>query len=51
MAPSARSRQFPEFATERELAAEVKREEPILVVIGNPPYNGYAGMAMAEEPS
>lgn len=40
---------FPEFATERELAAEVKREEPILVVIGNPPYNGYAGMAMAEE--
>jgi hypothetical protein len=27
----------------------VKREEPILVVIGNPPYNGYAGMAMAEE--
>lgn len=40
---------FPEFAAERELAAEVKREEPILVVIGNPPYNGYAGMAMAEE--
>jgi predicted helicase len=40
---------FPEFATERELAAEVKREEPILVVIGNPPYNGYAGMAMDEE--
>ena len=40
---------FPEFATERELAAEVKREEPILVVMGNPPYNGYAGMAMAEE--
>ncbi|MGH8545541.1 MAG: type ISP restriction/modification enzyme, partial [Gammaproteobacteria bacterium] len=40
---------FPEFATERELAAEVKREEPILVVVGNPPYNGYAGMAMAEE--
>ena len=40
---------FPEFAAERELAAEVKREEPVLVVLGNPPYNGYAGMAMAEE--
>jgi N-6 DNA Methylase len=35
---------FPEFATERELAAEVKREEPILVVTGNPPYNGFAGV-------
>jgi predicted helicase len=40
---------FPEFATERELASEVKREEPILVLLGNPPYNGYAGMAIGEE--
>ena len=39
---------FPEFETERD-AAHVKREERILVIIGNPPYNGYAGMAIAEE--
>ncbi len=36
---------FPEFAEERDAADRVKREEQILVVIGNPPYNGFAGMA------
>jgi len=40
---------FPEFAEERDAADRIKREEKILVVIGNPPYNGYAGMAQAEE--
>lgn len=40
---------FPEFAEERDAANRVKREEKILVVIGNPPYNSYAGMAMGEE--
>ncbi|MGB4593918.1 MAG: type ISP restriction/modification enzyme [Coriobacteriia bacterium] len=40
---------FPEFAEERDAADRVKREEKILVVIGNPPYNGYAGMAVDEE--
>jgi predicted helicase len=40
---------FPEFAVERELAAQVKRDDPILVVIGNPPYNAFAGTSPAEE--
>ncbi len=40
---------FPEFAEERDAADRVKREEKILVVIGNPPYNGYAGVAQDEE--
>ena len=40
---------FPELAEEREHAAHVKREVPILVILGNPPYNGFAGMAVAEE--
>lgn len=30
-------------------AREVKREKPILVVLGNPPYNGFAGVAVTEE--
>lgn len=42
---------FPEFAEERDAADRIKREERILVVIGNPPYNGYAGMAVDEERS
>jgi len=29
----------------------VKREVPILVILGNPPYNGYAGVAVDEERS
>jgi len=40
---------FPEFAEERDAADRIKREEKILVVIGNPPYNGYAGVAQDEE--
>jgi len=40
---------FPEFAEERDAADRIKREERILVVIGNPPYNGYAGVAQDEE--
>lgn len=40
---------FPEFADERDAADRVKREEQILVVIGNPPYNGFAGVAQDEE--
>ena len=42
---------FPEFAEERDAADRIKREEKILVVIGNPPYNGFAGMAVDEERS
>ncbi len=40
---------YPEFAQEREAAAHVKRDVPILVILGNPPYNGFAGTAMEEE--
>lgn len=34
-----------EFRSEREAAGNVKRSEPILVVLGNPPYNGFAGIS------
>ncbi|MGI8483320.1 MAG: N-6 DNA methylase, partial [Thermomicrobiales bacterium] len=34
---------------ERNAAGEVKRDKPILVVIGNPPYNGYAAIGVDEE--
>jgi len=40
---------FPELATERDAANHIKRGERILVILGNPPYNGFAGVAMAEE--
>ena len=40
---------FAEFEEERDRAERVKQEEPILVVLGNPPYDGFAGMAMDEE--
>jgi hypothetical protein len=40
---------FPELETERDLAAEVKRVQPILVVIGNPPYNAFDGVSPAQE--
>jgi hypothetical protein len=40
---------FPGFDDERDAAGKVKQEKPILVILGNPPYNGYAGMAMDEE--
>ena len=40
---------FPEMAAERDRANQVKRDRPILVILGNPPYNGFAGMAVDEE--
>ena len=40
---------FPELEEERDRAERVKREAPILVILGNPPYNGFAGVAMDEE--
>jgi hypothetical protein len=40
---------FPELAEERDAAEHVKRDVPILVVIGNPPYDGFAGTSPAEE--
>lgn len=40
---------FPELDEERSKADNVKQNVPILVILGNPPYNGYAGMAVEEE--
>jgi hypothetical protein len=40
---------FPEFEAERAAAERVKREVPILVILGNPPYDGFADVAVAEE--
>ena len=40
---------FPELEEERDHAERVKQARPILVILGNPPYNGFAGMAVDEE--
>ena len=40
---------FPELEEERDRADRVKQETPILVILGNPPYNGFAGVAVDEE--
>ncbi len=40
---------FPELEEERDHADRVKQDTPVLVILGNPPYNGYAGMAVDEE--
>ena len=40
---------FPELQEERDRAERVKQETPILVILGNPPYNGFAGVAVDEE--
>ncbi len=46
-----RPKLFPELKEEHDRAEEVKRKTPILVILGNPPYNGFAGMAVDEERS
>jgi Type ISP C-terminal specificity domain/N-6 DNA Methylase len=40
---------FPAFTAERDAAEAVKQADTILVILGNPPYNGYAGIARIEE--
>ena len=40
---------FPGLEEERDRAEKVKQDSPILVILGNPPYNGFAGMAVDEE--
>ena len=40
---------FPELEEERDRAERVKQKKPVLVILGNPPYNGFAGMAVDEE--
>ncbi|MGH7935152.1 MAG: N-6 DNA methylase [Candidatus Binataceae bacterium] len=40
---------FPELLQERDAAERVKQAKPILVILCNPPYNGFAGLAVDEE--
>ena len=40
---------FPEMTDERDAARNIKQEEQILVVLGNPPYNAFAGVHAEEE--
>ena len=40
---------FPALIEERDSAEAVKQADTILVILGNPPYNGYAGVAQIEE--
>ncbi|MBI4639877.1 MAG: N-6 DNA methylase [Candidatus Tectomicrobia bacterium] len=40
---------FPELKQEHDAANEVKRDKPILVILGNPPYNAFAGISSSEE--
>ena len=40
---------WPELEAERKGAGQVKQEKPILVILGNPPYNAYAGISPEEE--
>ena len=40
---------FSEMEKERDHADEVKQQTPVLVILGNPPYNGFAGVAVDEE--
>jgi hypothetical protein len=42
-------RGFPELLGEHSAAEEVKRDKPILVILGNPPYNAFAGVSPSEE--
>jgi len=38
-----------ELQQEKDAADAIKQEKPIIVILGNPPYNGFAGVAVAEE--
>src|SRR5208282_2965094 len=40
---------FPELEEERDAAEHVKLDVPILVILDNPPYNSFAGIAKMEE--
>lgn len=47
--PKTRVLPFPDFEEERDAADAVKQTQKILVIIGNPPYNSFAGVALGEE--
>lgn len=40
---------IPELGQERDAAERVKRTIPILVILGNPPYNAFAGVGESDE--
>lgn len=40
---------MPELQQERDAANRVKQQKKILVILGNPPYNGFAGVSPEEE--
>ena len=40
---------FPDLVAERDAADRVKCDAEILVIIGNPPYDGFAGLSVEEE--
>ncbi|MBN1887423.1 MAG: N-6 DNA methylase [Thermoflexales bacterium] len=40
---------WPEMEAERDAAERIKRDVPILVIMGNPPYNAFAGISPVEE--
>jgi len=40
---------YKELEDERDAAEHIKRDTPILVILGNPPYNSFAGVAVKEE--
>ncbi|MCL4768414.1 MAG: N-6 DNA methylase [Hyphomicrobiaceae bacterium] len=40
---------FPGLEEERKKAEQLKQKAPILVILGNPPYNGFAGVTIGEE--
>lgn len=40
---------FPFLQDEQDRAGKVKRAAPIIVILGNPPYNAFAGVAQMEE--
>lgn len=47
--PPQKELQLEGLIQEFEAAREVKEQEKILVILGNPPYSGYAGIAIGEE--
>lgn len=40
---------FPEFEQERDAADQVKQTQKIIVILGNPPYSAFSGVALGEE--
>lgn len=40
---------MPELKEERDAAEQIKQSKKVLVVLGNPPYNSFAGIAVDEE--